>query len=298
MPSRFRAMAGLDQPTMIADRQPSSNRFSFADSVPMSAPPLTGDTFSAEEAFAAANATLAANRLGDSPSLPRGLLRAYSNAANPGVQQLSQPAPSSNLTAATLAGIPEASRLHTSIFREEQDLVTGHPVYHRPFDHRFSTPLSSLLEQASTPRRSSSSRRPGEFAYGSSPRGYNSSGLREATATASLFPQTMSSDHVPLPVNRSQQALGDVAHPITSWRPPASSIANQPAPSGHSRGHSRKSSLANKQAFASTATAKRLGFFKRGKNGKSQSGDGVSIMDDSRSMATWRTGSDKKCVVM
>ncbi|QIW98740.1 hypothetical protein AMS68_004258 [Peltaster fructicola] len=296
LPSRFRAMAGLDAPTMIADR------LGYGTAVPMSAPPGSAESFSAEEAFAAANATMAANRRGNASSMPRGLMRAYSNAANPGVQQLN-PQASVNFSVPSFAPVSEASRARTSHFREEPDMSGGYPAYQRAYDHRFSTPLASLLEQANAPRRSSSTRRPGEFVYGSVPRSYSQNSFRQpAPTTASLFPQTMSSDHVPLPLNRSAQAIGGVAHPVTSWRPPAPSIVNQPLPSsnpGHTRAHSRKSSLANKQAFASTAKAKKLGFFRRGKHSKTPSGDdSISVMDDARSMATWRTASDKKCTVM
>lgn len=71
------------------------------------------------------------------------------------------------------------------------------------------------------------------------------------------------------------------------------------------RGHSRKSSLAGKSAFASTAKAKKLGFFKKSKkpdpfspsypNGEMPEG---SSMMETKSMMTWMTKSDNKCSVM
>ena len=86
-----------------------------------------------------------------------------------------------------------------------------------------------------------------------------------ANASASLFPPNQPSDHVPL--RQPPSTAGSVAHPITAWHPPAPSTAPALAPSGSVRGHSRKSSLAGKSAFASTEKAKKLGFFQRGGGG-------------------------------
>ncbi|KAF2168428.1 hypothetical protein M409DRAFT_65420 [Zasmidium cellare ATCC 36951] len=123
-----------------------------------------------------------------------------------------------------------------------------------------------------------------------------------AIASASLFPPSQPPDHVPFRPNTVK--AGTVAHPITAWHPPA---ASTPAlrTSGSMRGHSRKSSLAGRSAFASTAKAKKLGFFKKSKkpdpfspshpNGEML--EGSSVME-TKSMMTWMTKSDNKCSVM
>ena len=127
-----------------------------------------------------------------------------------------------------------------------------------------------------------------------------------ASASPSLFPPTQASDRVPLrqPVAKA----GSVAHPVTAWHPPAPSIASIPAPGsrGLSRGHSRKSSLAERSAFASTAKAKKLGFFKKKKQQPFMPGayperelDGrESTYMETRSMMTWMTKGEGKCVMM
>lgn len=141
------------------------------------------------------------------------------------------------------------------------------------------------------------------------------------SASASLFPPSQAPDHVPLRAPPAKAS--SVAHPITAWHPPgashapshAPSIMSAPPPSASGggsmlgRGHSRKSSLTSRSAFASTEKAKKLGFFKRKKaqqdfvpGGYPQShwdhGEGGESMMETRSMMTWMTKGENKCSVM
>lgn len=113
--------------------------------------------------------------------------------------------------------------------------------------------------------------------------------FRQAAASASLFPPSVPHDHVPLPASKQPQHPGSVAHPIMAWHPPAPSIASAPP----MRGHSRKSSIASKSAFASTEKAKKMGWFR-----KKSRGSAASVVDDGKSEMTWMTGSERKCVMM
>lgn len=124
-----------------------------------------------------------------------------------------------------------------------------------------------------------------------------------SNASASLFPPSQPTDHVPFRPNTVK--AGTVAHPITAWHPPAASTPPPPRTSGSMRAHSRKSSIAGKSAFASTSKAKKLGFFKKSRrldpyapshpNGEMPEG---SSMMETKSMMTWMTKSDNKCSVM
>ncbi|KAK5123028.1 hypothetical protein LTR85_003594 [Meristemomyces frigidus] len=139
----------------------------------------------------------------------------------------------------------------------------------------------------------------------------NAAAASAGSHSASLFPPTQAPDHVPLRAPPSK--AGSVAHPITAWHPPAASVMSQapprsaPGPGHTGGGHSRKSSLAGKSAFASTEKAKKLGFFKRRRQQPFMPGgypggeDGLEAegsMMETRSMFTMMTGRENKCSVM
>ena len=151
--------------------------------------------------------------------------------------------------------------------------------------------------------------------------------IRNAAATnpdfsSSLFPQTSPPDHVPYRERTSSP--GNYSHRITAWHPPAPSIASAPPP-GSAKGHiSRKSSLSNRSAFASTIKARNLGFFRsRSRRGRERDrlfgpefagaansprpgtrrnkrGDGgdVGSMMETRSIFTTFTKGEGRCTVM
>ena len=122
--------------------------------------------------------------------------------------------------------------------------------------------------------------------YGSEEQRETQTLSHNSNASASLFPPTQASDHVPFREPPANRAAGSVPHPVTAWHPPAPSTASAGPPgssasyqapasaytpgyaasvSGYpARGHSRKSSLGNRSAFASTEKAKSLGFFRTG----------------------------------
>lgn len=313
LPSRFRAMAGLDRPmSSVITGTGHLNGPLASYGEPMSAPIENAENTAGDQALAAANASMISMYNQRNTPMPRGLIRAYTN-ANTHLSRQSHP------TAMTAtSGSNSGSSSNTPQFYDPfgprgrsaaNDTTSSIPpasnsMIARAYDNRFSTPLATISDyQASLPRRSSSTRRPGESAFGTS-RNYGMQAFRQASATASLFPPTQSSDHLPLPANHRMQSAGTVAHPITNWRPPAPSTMSMPqSPGQGSRGHSRKSSLASKGAFASTAKAKKLGFFKK----KNPGGRRMSIfagnaddamMNDSKSMTTWVPSSEKKCTVM
>jgi hypothetical protein len=151
-----------------------------------------------------------------------------------------------------------------------------------------------------------------------------------SNASASLFPPTQASDHVPFREPPATRAAGSVPHPVTAWHPPAPSVASASAPPASSagggyaasvsgyptRGHSRKSSLGNRSAFASTEKAKNLGFFRTGTRrrkkgqlygpqfaessaygGKGAGNDG-SVMETKSIFTTFTRRGEGKCALM
>lgn len=188
--------------------------------------------------------------------------------------------------------------------------------------HRYSTSLLNTAGSAlphRTPSNASSNNPPrsGSSAGGGRNIPPHMLAFRNAAAAsstsshaASLFPPTQAADHVPLRAPPSK--AGSVAHPITAWHPPAASVVSNQTPprsapgTGHAGGgHSRKSSLAGKSAFASTEKAKKLGFFKRRRQQPfmpggypSGGGENEGSMMETRSMFTTMTGRNSKCTVM
>ncbi|KAK5705105.1 hypothetical protein LTR97_002220 [Elasticomyces elasticus] len=273
-------------------------------------------------------------------SMPRSLQRAYSNAISPLgsgpppslIGDWANVSPVTRANTSTNASINGNSSHHSpaSTLPENEAWDAIAPVG-QPSRYQTSSPFSRARE-ASNPYRHSTSllnppghsgvpnRMPSNASYNpmspTSPQLPASAGgmgvstgrrmpphmqaFRNAAASASLFPPTQESDHVPLPPPPAK--AGSVAHPITAWHPPAAS-ASLPPPSakGHTRknsgrGHSRQSSFTNRSAFASTEKAKKLGFFKRRKERpmvpggypQDEGGGGDSLME-TRSVMTWMT---------
>lgn len=350
LPSRFRAMAGLDaprqpppRPSIVTSNSPS------ATAAPMTAPANLAENFSAEQAFAAAVAAsplaqTALNRPMPQP-MPRSLQRAYSNAVSPlgsgpppsligdweNVSPIRSDSHRSNLSPITSNGTLSPSGTHRS---QDPDMIspvsapTNASATYRystslvnppgQLNHQSSRPTSSAQMQARAPSAASSYATPAaeqSFAGVSTSRRmppHMQAFRNAASAQASLFPTTQSHDHVPLP---PPQPAGSFTHPVTAWHPPAPGGRGL----GSRQGHSRNTSAGSRSAFASTSKAKRLGFFKRGKQVVGADGQVVGAnggrgggWDDGRSTAgrsvmTWMTGGTRrtgngegegKCAVM
>ena len=381
LPSRFRAMAGLDGPAAAAPAAKPAvvtnmdgDRRSPASSTPSSAPAATSESFSAEQAFHAATvAQMNQDRQTTRPtpsspsssipglgsmsrsdtfssinSIPRNLQRAYKNAPSPGGSFTAGEWESVSPTVGTNPGrqFPPPAQSSTwqrsralsppaETLPEEEPWDAISPMPPTSQSSRFNSSMpTSYSNRYSTsvlhpPGHSSPTRAPSSASsYGadsSSPSSTPSSRTRRlpphiqsfhraaaaANPSASLFPQTHASDHVPLPLREPSPRAGAMPHPVTAWHPPAPSIASAP-PSGVARAHSRKSSLSNKSAFASTEKAKKLGFFRMGttkKKNKNLYGPefapsrpppsrGGESMLETRSMFTTFTRGEGKCVLM
>ncbi|KAK3725967.1 hypothetical protein LTR37_000115 [Vermiconidia calcicola] len=277
-------------------------------------------------------------------SMPRSLQRAYGHAASPPpgtgpapsligdwenvspiispnqVRQPPQPSQVSNLRSGTLS--PPAETLPEE---EAWDAISSEPptsYFGRSAmgsqSYRHSTSLLNPPGHPSPTRAQSSA---SSFEPPSSPTSSSLSSrtrripphmrtFRDAAATnasASLFPTRHSADHVP--IREPPANAGTVGHPVVAWHPPAPSIASaQPG-----RGHSRKSSLSNKSAFASTARAKKLGFFRSGSkkrrnqqlfaseltpSGPPRSRGAAESTMETKSVFTMMTSREGKCTLM
>ncbi|EMC99783.1 hypothetical protein BAUCODRAFT_119358 [Baudoinia panamericana UAMH 10762] len=339
LPSRFRAMAGLDAP-LQAPSKPSivtsanGSTPSSASTLPLTAPAAIAENFSAEEAFRTAAATyaVASQRRQDAipatmrnpsatmparsetfnsiNSMPRSLQRAYSNAISPlGSGPAPTAVPENVPWDAIMPAVPRPPPPSTPFSRAQH--ASGNPYRystsllnppgHGPIPNRAPSTSSSMATSSISP-----SPPPGSAGGVSTARRLppHMEAFRTAAASASLFPPTQSADHVPL--RAPPEKVGSVAHPITAWHPPAASATGLQPP-GSARGHSRKSSLSNKTAFASTDRAKKLGFFKRKKSmnlmpggypDDQMNGGGNESLLETKSMATWRSRGDGKCIVM
>ncbi|KAF7191132.1 hypothetical protein HII31_07492 [Pseudocercospora fuligena] len=263
-------------------------------------------------------------------SLPRSLQRAYSNAN--AVSPIANYAPPSlngdwNNAVSPIVQPPSSLHEQTSVSgappSEAWDVISPvasndtHATFARTPNganpYRYSTSLLNPPGHMPPPRASTSSGGssatvPGMTTHSAArrmpPHMQAFRNAAAANASASLFPPTQPSNHVPLRQPKSNAS--SVAHPITAWHPPAASTSHPPGSSYGSvrRSHSRKSSLAGKSAFPSTAKAKRLGFFKKSRKpdpftpmyGRDNYEN--SSMMETKSMMTWMTKSDSKCAVM
>ncbi|KAK3676680.1 hypothetical protein LTR78_003455 [Recurvomyces mirabilis] len=388
LPSRFRAMAGLDAPPQpppkpsIVTSSGGTTVGGTAATAPATAPAGTAESFNADEAFRTAAATYSgvsqsrqdavaaamqapstsgfsrSETFNSINSMPRSLQRAYSNAISP---LGSGPAPSligdwENVSPVTRSGtlingtfspasatsrVPEneqwdaisvapnstsgnsspfsrAQQASNPAYRHSTSLFNppGHgsgaipnrmPSNASSFNTMNSTTASSSRMGPYSPLGVSTSRRlPPHMQTFRTAAAANAS----ANASASLFLPTHESDHVPLRVPPAN--AGSVPHPVMAWHPPAASSISGPPGTSPRGGHSRKSSLAGRSAFASTEKARKLGFFKKSKkqpfmpggypedmqgsfNG---GGRGNESLMETRSTMTWRTRGEGKCAMM
>lgn len=336
LPSRFRAMAGLDAPAPkvkpAVATKPSVGRNGIP-SGPVTAPVSAVEGFNPEAAYAAAMTaqTSASNGSGSNSQrqMPRSLQRAYSNAVGsvgvgppprligdwmnvspiiPNSQHGFPPIMDNNVRQAVA---PQASNeeVWDSIspetprnnqYRYSTSLLNppGHQS-NRPVDStpRSHTPsVTSTLPPQQFPNFATSRRAPAHI-----------QAFRDAAASAGSapsFPAARSLDHVPY---RQVEPVSTVPHPVTDWHPPRSS-SPAPAPSvprgnvrSPSSGHSRRTSQNIKTAFPPTVKAKKLGFFKRKRKGGDESGAYVGVKQG-KSEVQWMAGKKKKegggCVVM
>lgn len=280
-------------------------------------------------------------------SMPRSLQRAYSNAV-PSIGHSSQPASAisewSNAVSPLVPSNPPSSRDQASIMEshDEEDetwdtispVVAGTSGTNSPSIG--ASPLRHIRQSISQPDLpgrgappitadnvntypSQSRRLPPHmqaFRSAAAANAANTANTSNPAASASLFPASQSSDHIPLRAPPTK--AGSAAHPITAWHPPASSTrppANNSSAvrNGSVSTHSRRSSIAEKSAFASTAKAKKLGFFKKskrldpwGQNFDADGGppsrsmshaEGASVLE-TKSVMTWSGDKAEKCKVM
>jgi hypothetical protein len=333
LPSRFRAMAGLDSHTSAV--KPSVTTNSNAGraglpSGPASAPVSTADGFSSQEAYIAAvtaQTTMGNNSGNSAPrQMPRSLQRAYSNAVGPvgvgpapqligdwmnvspvvGHNPRSFP-PSSN------GNIAQQSAVSPTSNEEMWDSIS--PDTPRNNQYRYSTsllnppghqanqPLSS--HPINYPRSVNSTLPPQQFINFATNRRVppHIQAFRDAAAasssSASLFSSAQSPDHVPY---RQIEPVSTVPHPVTAWHPPRPS-SPAPAPSvprGNVRsptgGHSRRASqnIVVKTAFPPTTKAKKLGFFKRKRKGGERDSGLYEGAKEGASDVQWMAGKKKK----
>ncbi|KAI7491087.1 hypothetical protein KC351_g158 [Hortaea werneckii] len=358
LPSRFRAMAGLDappqpppKPAVVTSNGPGQMTPSDA---PATAPASMAESFSGEDAFRTAASTAATTYSQQQASgsarplspasgsdtfssmrpMPRGLQRAYSNAVSPlgsgpapsliGDWENVSPVGQTSTNASwmpTRSGTAMSERPLSPARRSQvpdEDSISpvapqGHPT--SPFGRAPSAAGQRYSRQLFSPTGHPDSRlqRAPSAASSSMVRSTSSAGdrmpphmqaFRNAAASPSLFPPAHPSDQ--LPVRESGPKAGSVAHPITGWHPPAPSAAASPPRSAHGTGHARKNSLTSRSAFASTERAKKLGFFKRRDKSRpllpggypSETGEGGESVMETKSMVTWMSKTDNKCLVM
>jgi len=357
LPSRFRALAGLDtpasgpaiKPALITS--PNGDRQSPTSSTPSTAPAAVAESFSADQAFHAATIQTQAESSSAAQQSP-----VESPLSDEQFSLISGSGPLPNITGEWEAPSPVTSTNSGRQFQapprslssrsgalsppmesapEEDDLYSGSPTVGSRRGP--SSPLGRSAQASTTYRYSTSLlNSPGHpsptfapsissFDAGSeSPTSTVSSRTRRlpphlvafrnaatTSASASLFPTNQRSDHVP--VREHATNAGSVPHPVTAWHPPAPSITSA-APSGVFRAHSRKSSVSNRSAFASTAKAKKLGFFRTGtkkrknqalfgpeyapRNARQGGRGGADSMLETKSMFTTLTRGEGKCAVM
>jgi hypothetical protein len=335
LPSRFRAMAGLDTPApkpKPAVATKSNERRNEVASGPTTAPVSTAEGFSTEQAYATAVATQTSAGHGSGSTtqrqMPRSLQRAYSNAVGaigngPPPQLIGDWMNVSPIVPSSQQGFPP--RTNNNIHQmaaprtsNEEMWETISPDTPRNNQYRYSTSLlnppghSSNRVAGSTPlahtQSVSNTIPPQQFPNFATNRRVPAhiQAFRDAAAAADsapLYPAAQSPDHVPY---RQLEPVSTVPHAVTGWHAPRPS-SPAPAPSvprGNVRspsiGHNRRSSQIIRTAFPPTPKAKKLGFFKRKRKGGDDSGayDGVK---QGTNDGQWMAGKKKKeggCVVM
>lgn len=334
LPSRFRAMAGLD--THAPPTKPSVTTNSNAGRAglppgPASAPVPMADGISSQEAYIAAVAaqTPSGNNGGNAAprQMPRSLQRAYSNAVGPvGVGPAPQligdwmnvspvvghnsrgfPPSSNGITSQQSVASPTSNEAmwdsispdtpRNNQYRYSTSLLN-------PPGHQTSQPLGS--HPINYPHSATSTLPPQQFINFATNRRVppHIQAFRDAAAasssSASLFSSAQSPDHVPY---RQIEPVSTVPHPITAWHPPRPSSPGAPAPSvprGNVRsptgGHSRRTSqnIVIKTAFPPTVKAKKLGFFKRKRKGGERDSALYEGAKESAGDMQWMAGKKKK----
>ncbi|CAK4034139.1 hypothetical protein DOTSEDRAFT_169794 [Lecanosticta acicola] len=206
------------------------------------------------------------------------------------------------------------------------------PEPSRPFGppqgspHRYSTSLLNPPGHMAPPRPPGSSSsyatslsgtsEPSSFATGGRRMPPHMQAFRNAAAaqaSASLFPPAVPPDHVPYRQNTTR--AGTAAHPITAWHPPAAaSVPPRPRTSGSTHASRSRRSVYEppKSPGPTTPTptlapkAKKRGLFRKTRKHDPYAPsaynegqmEGSSSMMETKSVVTWLTKRDSKCVVM
>jgi hypothetical protein len=336
LPSRFRAMAGLDTPApkpKPAVATKSNVRRNDVPSGPATAPTFTADGITAEQAYATAMATQTPEGHGSGSTtqrqMPRSLQRAYSNAVGaigngPPPQLIGDWMNVSPIVSSSQQGLP--LRANNNIHQMAAPRTSNEEMWDsispntpRNNQYRYSTSLlnppghpsnrvagpvplthtqsvSNTLPTQQLPNFATNRRVPAHI-----------QAFRDAAAASDpvpLYPAAQSLDHVPY---RQLEPVSTVPHPVTGWHAPRPS-SPAPAPSvprgnvrSPSSGHHRRSSQIIRTAFPPTPKAKRLGFFKRKRKGGDDSGAYEGVKQGTND-GQWMAGKKKKegggCVVM
>ena len=389
LPSRFRAMAGLDTPGQAPGKasvvtNSNGDHVSPDSSEPSTAPAKLGEDFSPEEAFGAAmdeqmrrpapkqqaappsrdealtpissrddaSATLSpvarddashtlqrTNTFESLRSMPRSLQRAYGNA---GYGQGRPPnligdwENVSPVTRSNTGGIVPP-RLQSSALSNDRSTVPEDEAWENISPVHGTNSTSSTVDaneqnisnepqserSVQTPVRGSSSgssQATPTSPYSATPTGrrlpphmqfIRRAAANNTAASASLFPPSQATDHVPL--RQPAPKVGTVAHPITAWHPPAAaSTPNLSGAPGITRSQSQRSSIGDHSEFVSTSRGKHI-FSKSGRRRKKKpfnpdfdhpGGRGLesrgrsASMFESKSIFTSFTRGEGKCVVM
>ncbi|KAL1591053.1 hypothetical protein WHR41_00350 [Cladosporium halotolerans] len=333
LPSRFRVMAGLDAPVRSTPKPAVVTRQNAGHAPgPASAP--VSENFSADRAFASAMApsrnSYETNRSFYAGHMPRGLQRAYSNAASrvgagPVPRLIGDWENVSPVIPPAHRGFPPTSTdaitqsNSSRVSQEEQDYTVASGQNGR---YRYSTSLLNPPGHQQPDRslesvpfydalRATPTLPPQQFTNFATNRRLppHIQAFREAAAaqgSSSLFPTTQPTDQVP---HRQIEPASTVPHPVTAWHPPAPSEPAAPAPSipraggrNPTNGHNRRSSQNGKMGFPSVIKARKLGLFKR----KRVAGDELPPYDagedeSHQKVVSWMAGRKQKeggCVVM
>lgn len=301
--------------------------------------------------FSAAPAPVRNGTVDSISSLPRSLQRAYSNAVSPMNTPMNASAAPSligdwrNVSPIVGPGsrsgsVRYANGAHSSAGMREEDVISPvqsqspRPYWQYPENpYRYSTSLINPPGHTD-PQRPPGSSSSHTTAFSSTSSAPSASGSRRLpphmqamrnaaaanTASSSLFPATVPSDHVPHRQNTIR--AGTVAHPVTAWHPPApAQVPPRPQTSGSARAssrrkdlgdengngsytHTRKSSFGTRSA-APASTKRKKSLFKKSRKPdpfapsayNERQKEGTSVME-TKSMVTWLTKGDSKCAVM
>lgn len=327
-PSTSRNVTGMHQinSTAFSPPSPATADASLPSPVSLAFGPVSR-TATPDSMAPASRPTLSNNgppRLSEAPfrterAMPRSLQRAY------GHTQTRLGAEWENLS-------PELQRnISSSVKSGPRSTAIPEPV-EIPWDTITPLPPRNHLASPSSKQSSSQLNHPGHFPSSHSPTASSfapssitssspsSRGRRlpphmeafrnAAAASATPYSHSNPSNHTPRNDTPPYHEIG--RHPTLTWRPPAAESVKSGPASGLNRSHSRKSSIANKSAFASTTRAKSLGFFRRGTRRQNDrlfgsefedqqpgAGNSAESVFETKSIFTMRTRrGDAKCAVM